>query len=199
GGTDRDEPEAGDRQQHTLQVLGQREVTLGPSPEDDRERREPAGGVRGGGARVRRPQQPPREGVGRDQGEHQAERERRPVQGHRGQRDEQPEEQRGRVPQQRHPSRPANRSVSRPCSFVGPCTPLARRKTSVPHTWLPMLFESAKNGPSTSICVACAFIARILASAKSSATTIADSSSSGTMKGGSGPSGSMPSNAFVSP
>ena len=62
-----------------------------------------------------------------------------------------------------------------------------------------MLFDSAKNGPSTAIWVACAFIARILASAKSLPSTTAESSSSGTMNGGSGPSGSMPSNDVVSP
>ena len=62
----------------------------------------------------------------------------------------------------RHTS-PANRSVSNPPGSVGPGVPFAMRKNSVPQISLPLLFASAKNGPSTAIWVRCARIASIFA------------------------------------
>ena len=53
--------------------------------------------------------------------------------------------------------------VSRPSGPAGPGVPLAIRKNSVPQISLPLLLESAKNGPSTAICVRWALSASILA------------------------------------
>ena len=61
-----------------------------------------------------------------------------------------------------------------------------------------MLFDNAKNGPSTWICVACAFIASSFASACSVPSTSQAIASSGTMNRG-GLSRSNPSNGFSIP